>query len=461
MERFYIHNNLLQYLEIKDLVYTPLIVALIYFLANTFKTRMLGINSPLKRYFIPALTLKMFGAIASGLVYQFYYKGGDTMDFYTSASYVRSLFFEQPTDAIRMLSSAPVSDYPDLAQYDFLQFLYDPPTWTVVRAASFADLFAFDSYPVIAIYFSLFSLYSTWKFFGLLSELYPDPKLIKKFAYCLFYIPSVVFWGSGVFKDSLTLSGLFLFIYTMYSIVIKREFRILHILLLFVGTYLMYNIRSFFLIILIPCVGFWYFAVFRDKLIKSNFLKSISFPVLIVTAILIIIFGLNRVMSSSEDLNKKALTEKAQGFQSWHSEVGGSTYDLGITDYSMGSLIRVFPLAVNVTFFRPYIFEAHSVFQMVDALQSLFFFLFFLMILFRTKMAFFTTISQDPMILFAFSFSIFYSFVTGFTSYNFGALDRYKIPALPFFMIALVLINYNNELSTKRRTISIKGSNDF
>lgn len=446
-ERFYAHYYLLQYLEAKDLVYTPLFIAIIYFLANTFKGKIVGTGSPLLKYFIPALSLKMVGAIASGLVYQFYYHGGDTMDFYTGASFIHDLFFDKPMDAIGLLSATPVWDNPDMAQYDFLPFIYDKATWTIVRFASVANLFAFDSYPVLAIYFSLFSLYSSWKFFALLAELYPDRKLIQQFAYCLFYIPSVFFWGSGVFKDSLTMSGLFLFTYHIYQIVIRRKFSPMQFLWLALGLYLMYSIRLFFLIILVPCVGFWFFAEFRDKLIKNNFLKSISFPLLIVGATLVIIFGLGKVMNSNDELSANALEKKAEGFQSWHGSLGGSSYDLGITDYSVGSLIKVFPLAVNVTLFRPYIFiDAHSAFQMIAALQSMFFMYFFAMTIYRTRLGFFTTITQDPMILFSLTFSIFYSFVAGFTSYNFGALDRYKIPALPFFMIALVLINYKHQL---------------
>ena len=446
MERYYKHFYLLQYLEPKDLVLTPLFIGLVFFIANTFKANFVGVGSPLQRYFIPALALKVVGAVSSGLVYQFYYHGGDTMDFYTSSSYIYSILFERPADVIALFTANMPADNPGLAaQYSFLPFIYDPPTWTIVRTATLAGFFAFDSYPVIAIYFSIFSLYSSWKFFRLLNELYPDPKMVKKFAYCLFYIPSVFFWGSGVFKDSLTLSGLFLSAYHIYQIVIKRKYSPSQFLWLFVGLYLMYSIRSFFLVILLPCIGFWFFGVFRDRLIKNKTLRSLSFPFLIGFSTMIIILGLSRVMNQSQDLSKNALKEKAEGFQSWHGSLGGSSYDLGMTDFSTASMIKVFPLAVNVSLFRPYVFEAHSAFQMIDALQSLFFLYFFLSTLYKAKAAFFTAISQDAMILFSITFSVFYSFVTGFTSYNFGALDRYKSPALPFFMIAMVLINYRYE----------------
>ncbi len=449
MNKFHQHFYEYQYLEPRDWVLAPLFILLVYALANSFVKG--KIRKDLRKYFIPALTLKMFGAIASGLVYQYYYHGGDTMEFYTSASFIYSLFADKPADAFHLLSTMPVWQYPELAQYDYLPFIYDPTTWTIVRITAVVDLFSLDSYPVISIYFSIFSLYCSWKFFSLLADLYPDGKMIQRFAYCLFYIPSVFFWGSGVFKDTLTLGGLFLVSYHIYQIFIRRNISIGQFAWLFAGLYLMYSIRLFFLIILIPCIGFWLFAEFRDRIIKNETIKAVSFPFLLIVATVVVIFGVGRVMNSDEKLSAEALQQKAEGFQSWHGSLGGSAYDLGITDYTTSSLIKVFPKAVNVTLFRPYLTEAHTGFQLITALQSLFFGLYLLYTLAVTRLRGIAAITSDPLILFSLTFSLFYSFVAGFTSYNFGALDRYKIPALPFFMLALVLANHHAEQGKKRQ----------
>jgi hypothetical protein len=419
-----------------------------YFIVNSLKVRFLGFNNPLQRYLIPALTLKMAGAICSGLVYQFYYGGGDTMDFYTSASYVSSLCFTNFSDFIGLLNSDPILSDPNLEKYSYLDFIADPPTWTVVRLAAIIDIFSFDSYIVIALFFSLFSLYASWQFFSLITRLYPDVKLRQKFAYCIFYIPSVVFWGSGVFKDTLTLCGLYLFTVHIYAIVIKRQFSPRHFIWLIIGLDLMISIRIFYLVILLPCLALWFFAEYRDKLIKNRLLKTVSFPLLILFSVYFIGFGLTRVMSTNDQLSRTALTTKAQEFQDWHGSLGGSAYTLGITDYSTTGLIKAIPLGINVSLFRPYLWEAHSVFQYITALQSLFFLLFTIRTVIRTGFSVFLILTIEPIMLFTLSFSLLYSFVAGFTSYNFGALDRYKIPALPLYMITLVLVNYHKEKNT-------------
>ena len=439
------------YMEYTDLVWGPLFIAIIYFLFNLNKDRILGSNNPLKSYLIPALSLKIFGAVTSGLVYQFYYGGGDTTDFYTSGSFVSGLFFENFSDFIGMLSSSPILSDPSLARYDFLDFINDPATWTVVRFSAVAGVLAFDSYPVISLYFSLFSFFASWRFLAFITKLYPQPELRKKFVYCLFYIPSVVFWGSGVFKDTLTMSGLYLFTVSVYYVVIKRQLRPMNFFWIAIGLYLMISIRLFYLVILIPCLTLWFFAEYRDKLISSRFIKTLSFPVLMVISFLFIAIGLQSVLGSGGgELSSGALKEKAAGFQSWHGSLGGSAYDLGVTDFGTSSLLKAIPLGINVAFFRPYIWETHSFFQLIAAMQSLFFLYFTVRTLLRCGFSIFFLLSTDPLMLFSLSFSLLYGFVAGFTSYNFGALDRYKIPALPFFMITLVLLNYYRDKSIKK-----------
>jgi hypothetical protein len=451
LEKWTHHFYGLHYLEYSDLVITPLVLAFIYAVVNINREVLLGHNNPLRTYLIPALSLKVFGALAAGLVYQFYYGGGDTMDFYTSGSFVAGLCFEDFGDFVGMLSTSPVLTDPSLIKYDFLDFLTDSQTWTVVRFIAVVDFFAFDSYPVISIYFSIFSLFASWKFFSFICELYPQPELTKKFAYCIFYIPSVVFWGSGVFKDTLTMSGLYLFTIYVYYVVIDRKIRPSNFIWMAAGLYLMVSIRMFYLIILVPCLMLWFFAEYRDKIIKSRFVKTVSFPLLMIISMVFITYGLQKVMGGEDSaFSTKALEGKAAGFQSWHTSLGGSAYDLGVTDFSTSSLLRAIPLGINVAFFRPYLWETHSFFQLIAALQSLYFLYYTLRTVFRCGFSIFFLLATDPLMLFSLSFSLLYGFVAGFTSYNFGALDRYKIPALPFFMITLVLLNYYKDQSVIR-----------
>jgi hypothetical protein len=123
----------------------------------------------------------------------------------------------------------------------------------------------------------------------------------------------------------------------------------------------------------------------------------------------------------------------------------GSSYDLGAFDPSIVGMLVKFPQAVVVTFFRPFPWEARKIIVMLSALEALAFAYF-------TFRAFqkrgigktFGLIAKDPNLLFCLIFSVIFGFAVGISSYNFGALSRYKIPALPFYAAFLMIVlNYH------------------
>lgn len=439
-EKFYDQVINHHYLDLSDLILTPIYIFIFYIIALQFKNKIK--NKELTSFFIPAFSVKMFGAVIAGLIYQFYYKAGDTFAYFTSAAYIGRNFFKEPLESLELIFfSDPIGSSPYLYKYGFLDYIDGANAWFVVRVAGIFTFFSFNTYMVIALFFSVFSFFAAWEFFSLLCKIYPDSGLHKKFAYCIFFIPSVFFWGSGIFKDTLTLGALLLFTTHIYFILFKRQYTFKHFAFVFLAIYILASIRLFFVIILVPCVLFWWFAEIRNSLITNNLLRAISFPILLVLSVVFIGNGLSNVLSNSKEFNKEAIENKAHGFQDWHGSLGGSAYDLGVEDFSTSSLYKAIIPAINVTLFRPYVWETHTFFQLITSLQSLFFFYFFIKTLFQSGFSFFGKITSDPLVLFCISFSLIYAFVAGFTSYNFGALDRYKIPALPFFMLTLVLVS--------------------
>lgn len=48
---------------------------------------------------------------------------------------------------------------------------------------------------------------------------------------------------------------------------------------------------------------------------------------------------------------------------------------------------------------------------------------------------------RHRILFFTVYFSLFFSFSVGLTTSNFGSLVRYKIPAIPFYVISLIIIS--------------------
>ena len=122
-------------------------------------------------------------------------------------------------------------------------------------------------------------------------------------------------------------------------------------------------------------------------------------------------------------------------------ESAGSTFSLGVTfDGSNLSLIKMAPAVIIATLFRPFLWESKKVSTLLSSLESLAFMFFTLFVFFKSPRLFFRNIFKDPMILFCFFFSILFALFVGATTLNFGTLVRYKIPCMPFYLIALFII---------------------
>ena len=92
-------------LSILDFALLPFYLGIIYLIAYRIRKRNLSNRNPLKKYYIPALSVKIFGALFIGLIYGYYYGGGDTYYYFNQAQVLNSAFDESPFKWINLLIS--------------------------------------------------------------------------------------------------------------------------------------------------------------------------------------------------------------------------------------------------------------------------------------------------------------------------------------------------------------------
>jgi hypothetical protein len=122
----------------------------------------------------------------------------------------------------------------------------------------------------------------------------------------------------------------------------------------------------------------------------------------------------------------------------------GSGYTLGELDGSFNSMIKLAPQAINVSLFRPYLWEVNNPLMLLSGMESLVFLILTLILVFKYRLSALKSL-RNPDISFSFVFSLIFAFAVGVSSFNFGTLSRYKIPLLPFYAVALVLTFYENK----------------
>ncbi len=425
-----------------DFILTPIYLLFIYVLAYIVRSR---IDSHLdyKKFFLWALTLRIVGAIATGLIYQYYYNGGDTFTFYQGTKVIWQAFTESPQAAFTIIFEEAGVYIPETVKYTQNIWTFrDPGTFMIVRLASFIGFFCFNTYLTISVIFATFSFFGVWKLYTLFVRLYPH--LYRELAIAILFMPSVVFWGSGLFKDTVTFASLAWLTYSVYKVFIERKDILTNVITGSACAFLIINIKIYILLSFLPPLLFWILLHYKEQ-INSPFLRRTIAPLIIISSITISFFLIQQLGEEFEKYAASNVFDSAASMQRWHSYLArndqGSGYNLGIQSGSPQEILSTIPAAINVTLFRPYLWEVRNPFMLLTALESLFILFLTIKAFFKTGFfSFFRTVFRDPFILFNMSFALIFAFAVGFSTYNFGALARYKIPCLPFFVAGLYLI---------------------
>jgi hypothetical protein len=434
------------HLTIWDFILTPVFILILTAIAKKQRDKRYPAGHPLRPYFLKGLYLKFAGAIFIGLIFEYYYGGGDTYHFFYHAQVVNSSLDESFSTWFKLMTRQSVVENPELYKYisQNLEWYYDPPSYTVVRLTAIFGLITGTHYLPTAMLFAYFSFTGIWAMYRTFVNIYP--KLYKSLAIAFLFIPSTFVWGSAIFKDTVCMFGIGWLTYTTFRIFINKDFSRRNVLLLIISFYIVYATKLYILMAFMPALSIWLLTTYSSK-IKSagmRFMTKLGF--IAISAVIFLIF----IRVFSNDLQRYSLdniaatAESTRQWLTYQSGDEGSGYDLGEFDPSIFGMLVKFPQAVVVTLFRPFPWEARKIIVLLSALEAL-------MFVYFTFKAFqkrgipktFGLIFKDANLLFCLTFSLIFAFAVGISTYNFGALSRYKIPCLPFYgAFLMIVINY-------------------
>ncbi|MBS1681413.1 MAG: hypothetical protein JST48_06855 [Bacteroidetes bacterium] len=433
-------------MELRDLIFTPLVIVLVYLAAYILRPRIT--NEFTRRYFFPALTVRIIGALSVGFIYQFYYPGGDTFTYHKLGSRVLwEAFMKSPSIGIDLFfrEKGVLGSY---VYYSKLELFNDPASYTVTQIAFVFDLFTFSSYSATAVLFSVIGFLGSWLMFLAFFEMYPS--LRNSIALSTLFIPSVIFWGSGLLKDTLTYASVGAALYSCHHLFIKKKYSYGKVVLLIVSFFLLYKIKIYILLTFVPSLILW---VFFENLahIRNKITRVFAAPAVTVIAFALSMFAILKAGEDNPKYSYSKLAKTAQvtayDIRYWSGKGAGSGYTLGELDGTFGSMIALAPSAVVVSLFRPFIWEVNNPLMLISSIEATLLLLLLVFVLIRSNFFLLKSLTH-PTVIFCLGFSLIFAFAVGVSTYNFGSLVRYKIPLLPFFMIALILID---DLSRKER----------
>lgn len=450
----FLHHAYPDILTFRDMLMFPIILLIIYLIAK--KKRKKYRFQTCKKYFFPAFWLRILGCVLSAMMYQYYYDGGDTFGYFESAVSVGDLLWNKPDLFFHIMFSSP-DDYSYEAYNYFREnkvgyYTNAARNMMVIKIGAVLTFFTFSSYLSIGTIITFFSFIGCWKLFEVFKDIYPH--LEKQIAIATLYIPSVFFWGAaGLMKDTIIMASIGYFVYGVYFGLLKRKSIYKNLFYMGGAFFFIAVIKVYVAIAFIPAVMVWIFLSYQSK-IRNKTLRRLATPFFLVTGSIFGLLAFQKISSSFEErFSQDKIIEYALTVQDYHGAVSkrvdGSGYDLGEIDPSPMGLLKTAPKAINVTLFRPYIWEVRKIILLPSVLESLLSLLLTIYIIYNT--GFFRIIKivlSDPTVLFCLTFSLIFAFAVGFSTYNFGALARYKIPALPFYFVALlVLYSHSNKYS--------------
>ena len=422
-----------------DFILFPFYVLLFYFI---FSARRKNYTDPvLKHYHKQGFWIKIVATMAFTLFNMKISMGDSFLLFFTEGSNICHMIFKDVSQIKWLYLPSAEFDQSLLKNAANMGYLKNENNYMIVRITALFSFFSFSKYLILNLFFSMLSYSGVWRLYRFFYEQYPH--LHKQLAITILYLPTFVFWSSGILKDPICTGALGWLTYALYETFYKKKDLLKNVIIIFISGYLLYVIKVYILISYVPF--FVLFLVLKNvNLIKSKFLR-ISFVLgLVVVAITMFTTVMQELAGTLGAYGGEDVTKNISIYQKAYAEQEdvGSSFSLGVEyDGSVQSLLKIAPAAVVATLFRPFLWESKKISTLFSSIESMFIMFFTLSVLYKAgPINFIRSIARDPTILYCLLFALLFALFVGATTANFGTLVRYKIPCMPFYVAAMFII---------------------
>ena len=407
-----------------------------------------------KTLFIRGFLFKIIMGIGFAAIYNFYYHWiGDTIHYFNNACRMGDLLFTHPKIYFQMIiGQIDNTDYFNLPQGLSYYPNRNMPIYTIHRLISIFTIMGTKNYYSVSICMNAFLYLVNWKFFKFLNNLFPEKT--KIIAISVLFVPSVVFWSSGLVKDAFVLPFTFIFIICFYKLLYLKKFKIKYILFFLLSIYILKTLKIYIIYSLIVSV-FIYAGFLYLKKIKNTFIRIFVFPVIMLVASIGGLYSLQKLSTTAERgyTNVDSMLQKASmsQYDLKQDYYQGNSFDIGTLEPTVESAVSLTPAAIVAGLYRPFLWEARSTTMILSGLENFILFILTLYVLFKVGVV--TVVREtlkNPLLIFCVLFSVIMAFGIGLSTSNFGSLVRFKIPFLPFWCFYWLYFYYYHKERIKR-----------
>jgi len=489
-----------------------MLLSIIYFCLFIFLIRKLpfySVDGISKNAFALVFVVKISFGLIFWAVYAFYvpyHQKADAFMYFDDGKAIYQALLENPIDYVKILlgfSDPSLDHYIDnTGSWNMIynQGIYNE-TRTIIRFNAIVDIFSFGNYHIHTIFICFLSLTGLAGIYKTFLPFLTDKK--KELFIVVFFLPSVLFWGSGVLKEGLVLFAFGMLVYHVFRLINGNiSFSRIAYVLIFAG--LLSVTKAYMLLFLFPALAAYAWISKTNG--KKPELKFLIVFAICISGVLCLpkfdlpftlmdkqrqsiymanggaLLGLkneNKFIYISPEIKTKVTRipgkpdycKIVEGvpYVSWyflnysdsiyvqHStdtttywiyynmQSAGSRIEIPFLHPTYTSILKNSPQAFFTAAFRPHFLDAKNPLMLISSIENFFICLFILVcLIFSSK-----KIATRHLIYFCLSITIMLFVLIGLTTPVLGAVVRYKIPALPFFLIAFLLILDKEKLLKK------------
>jgi hypothetical protein len=387
---------------------------------------------PFKIYHTTAIVFfKVIMGCVYGWVFLHFYHGDDTWNYFIESKDDTNLLMQHPLRFFHPFSADYPLEIKGLRGWDALVFyVNDFERLFIIKGLAVLNLLSGKSYYTDVVLFEFLMIGGPLLLFKLLAREFPN-RIGMNFL-LIFFVPSVIFWCSGIRAEGLLLFFMILMIYNGQAY--ARKAGIGPALGCLAGLLGLLLIRYQFLVIFLPPFIAYWISV-KKQLTSPRYFNRIYL-------ICLLIFAISLFLPPARQLSRPI--RKAQ--ESFFVLKGNTEYKLDSLKPGPISFVRILPQATVNTFFRPYPWEGKSLLQSLSSVDVIFIVagLFFFIVSPRRRQQ----ISHPLYWLFLY-YSISQLIIIGYVVPFPGAIVRYR--SISFLLLVLFLYAGNPLLQQKLR----------
>ncbi|AMM51501.1 hypothetical protein TH61_10410 [Rufibacter sp. DG15C] len=375
--------------------------------------------------FWAGLAVKVVAGLALGYVYKEILGGGDTWSYHRVALKVLQETTQLPLDYVRFWLENQTGEA-------LVAFRADSNSFFFIKLLSFLYLLTDASYWWSSAYLSLFSFWGCWYLFLRIEERFPDYR-IPAFVAFLFF-PSIVFWTSGVSKDSLVMGAMcFLFGFTvrlLYAQGVKEK--LYYGVLFALASWLFWKVKFF---LAVPAIVFLLAYLLVEFLAKRfGVLSSLSRKAMLWLGMMVLGAVSAYFLQSDftpDDLGFHVMLNYNKISAKTSSELPQIVFPN--LNASFTSILWHAPQAVGQMLVRPFIWEPAPLFYKLIAIENLV--ILFIILTALVEIIKNTKVKPPPAFwLVLLCFFLAGAVLVALPTPNLGSLNRYRAPLLAIFL---------------------------